>query len=309
MASLLIGSAKVLNIAHRGARAFAPENTLVAFAKAKHFGCDMFELDVRLSQDGEVVVYHDDHLRRCTDAEIKYPDIGSYQVADFKYEELRNLDAGSWYVEQLELPSKVRQLFLQSLTDSEIAEFVSPQERSLYASGEIRIPTLAETLQLANDLALKVNIELKSLAIGSNELVDSVIKIVHAEKMEDQILISSFEQEMLRRVRRQTKRIATALLVGCPLNRPLTVLRRLKARAYNLGCYKEYATCGFQDKFGKRYLAHIEKISVAGHDVNVWTCNDKIEMNFLLDAGVSGLITDYPNRVRDRLVNYFQQGQ
>ena len=59
--------AGVLNIAHRGARAFAPENTLAAFRKAKRLGCQMFEIDVRMSKDGELIVHHDEQLTRCTD--------------------------------------------------------------------------------------------------------------------------------------------------------------------------------------------------------------------------------------------------
>ena len=104
--------AGVLNIAHRGARAFAPENTLAAFEKSKTFGCQMFEMDVRLSKDGELVVYHDEQLTRCTDIKAKFPGRSSYYVRDFTYDELRTLDAGSWYIEQLLLPGSQRQEFL-----------------------------------------------------------------------------------------------------------------------------------------------------------------------------------------------------
>src|SRR5437870_1922214 len=53
------GTDRVLNIAHRGARAFAPENTIAAIDKAAELGADMVELDVHLSRDGELVVMHD----------------------------------------------------------------------------------------------------------------------------------------------------------------------------------------------------------------------------------------------------------
>src|SRR5438128_1494154 len=53
------GIDRVLNIAHRGARAFAPENTIVAIDKAAELGVDMVEIDVHLSRDGELVVVHD----------------------------------------------------------------------------------------------------------------------------------------------------------------------------------------------------------------------------------------------------------
>src|SRR2546427_1678113 len=53
------GSDRVLNIAHRGARAFAPENTIAAIDKAAELGADMVEIDVHLSRDGELPVVHD----------------------------------------------------------------------------------------------------------------------------------------------------------------------------------------------------------------------------------------------------------
>ena len=298
---LPVTSTNTLNIAHRGARAFAPENTLFAFAKAKTFGCEMFEMDVRLSKDGVVIVYHDEHLARCTDAKAKFPDRNSYNVADFTYVELSGLDAGSWYVEQLALPNAERQPFLQSLTDDELDKFVSPSERTFYASGQVTIPTLAETLTLAKKLGLMVNVELKKQPDGESGLVEAVLKVVQTMKMEDQVLISSFEHDMLRQVRQQTKKIATAILIDSPIKAPVSYLRKLKANAYNVGCYKDFKRTSFDGLPGKRYLAHLGKIHKAGFGVNIWTCNDEEEMAGLLAAGVTGLISDYPNRVREKL--------
>jgi glycerophosphoryl diester phosphodiesterase len=292
---------KTLNIAHRGARAYAPENTLVAFAKAKTLGCDMFEMDVRMTKDGVVIVHHDENLIRCTDAETKLPDRDNYNVIDFTYAELGLLDAGSWYVEQLALPSPERQLFLQSLTDAELAEFVTPSQRRFYASGGIKIPTLADTLCLAKELDLMVNIELKAQLDGGLMLVPAVVKTVLSMNLQDQILISSFEHDMLKQVRRQTRKIATAVLAGTPLKAPLTYLRQHKVAAYNLCCDENYNPDSSNELPGNHYLAHIDKVRKAGFDVNIWTCNDPQEMGYLLAAGVTGLISDYPNRVREKL--------
>jgi glycerophosphoryl diester phosphodiesterase len=76
-------------IAHRGGRAFAPENTLSAFQYALDSGADGIELDVHLSADGEVVVIHDASLGRTTN--------GSGLVFEKTLSELRELDAGSWF--------------------------------------------------------------------------------------------------------------------------------------------------------------------------------------------------------------------
>jgi glycerophosphoryl diester phosphodiesterase len=290
---------KTLNIAHRGARAYAPENTLAAFAKAKTLGCAMVELDVRLSKDGVVVVYHDDHLERCTDAKTKFPSRSSYHVAEFTYTELSNLDAGSWFISQLALPNADRQAFLQSLTDAESAAFISAAERELYASGKIMIPTLTEALILAKDLNLMVNIELKKQPDGITSLVEAVLAVVDETKMAGHILISSFEHDMLKQIRQNDKTIATAVLTDPPIKAPISYLRKLKANAYNIGCFRGDDPKGYGGLHGKRYLAHLRKVSNAGFGVNIWTCNDQQEMGYLLSAGATGLISDYPNRVRD----------
>lgn len=297
-------STNILNIAHRGARAYAPENTLVAFAKAKILSCDMFELDVRLSKDSVVIVYHDENLLRCTDAKTRFPDRSNYNLADFTYAELSSLDAGSWYIEQLALPSAKRQPFLQSLTEAEIDEFISPSERKLYASGDIKIPTLAEALVLAKELNLMVNIELKKQAEGITGLVEAILAVVNEMKMADDILISSFEHDMLKQVRQQDKTIATAVLTGSPIKAPVTYLRKLQVNAYSIGCFNDDESNGYSGRLGKRYLKHINKIHHAGFDVHIWTCNNQEEMRYLLSAGATGLISDYPNRVREKITDF-----
>jgi glycerophosphoryl diester phosphodiesterase len=288
----------VLTIAHRGARAYAPENTLAAFAKAKTLGCQMVELDVRLSKDHKTIIHHDEQLTRCTDVANKFPGRDSYKAADFTAAEIARLDAGSWYIEQLALAPQQRQPFLQSLTDAEMAEFVSPSDRTLYASGTVQIPSLYQVLQLAQELGLMVNIELKTQPDTDAILATSVLKTIHALNMETRILISSFEHGLLRQVRRQSKTIATAVLSEIPLKAPVTYLRKLKVTAYNLQRYQDYKINGYGSLAGKRYLAHLAKIRHAGFAVNLWTCNDRNEIKALLATGVTGLISDYPNRVQ-----------
>lgn len=79
----------VLNIAHRGASAAAPPNTLAAFEKAIELGANGIEFDVQLSNDGIPVIIHDFTVDATTD--------GSGQVADLTLTQLRRLDAGSTF--------------------------------------------------------------------------------------------------------------------------------------------------------------------------------------------------------------------
>ena len=78
-----------LNIAHRGFSGQFPENTLLAFQEALDLGVDAIELDVQLSKDGEIMVFHDEELSRITTCKG--------QLKDYTYAELRELDASGTY--------------------------------------------------------------------------------------------------------------------------------------------------------------------------------------------------------------------
>ncbi|NFV12756.1 glycerophosphodiester phosphodiesterase [Clostridium sporogenes] len=81
-------------LAHRGASAYAPENTMVAFKKAIDMNADGIELDVHLSKDGRIVIIHDEKVDRTTN--------GKGEVKDFTLDELKKLDAGFWFSDEYE---------------------------------------------------------------------------------------------------------------------------------------------------------------------------------------------------------------
>jgi len=83
---------KMVNIAHRGASGHAPENTMAAFDKAFEMKADYIEIDVQMTLDGRLVAIHDTTIDRTTN--------GTGSVGDYTLEELRQLDAGSWFGEQ-----------------------------------------------------------------------------------------------------------------------------------------------------------------------------------------------------------------
>lgn len=92
-------------IAHRGASAYAPENTVPAFRLAAEQGATFVEFDLRLTKDRRIVCLHDDTLDRTTDVEEVFPDrfrstgagTRRWLLEDFTLAELKRLDAGSWF--------------------------------------------------------------------------------------------------------------------------------------------------------------------------------------------------------------------
>lgn len=85
-----------LAVAHRGASAHAPENTLSAVRRAVEVGADLVEVDVQRTRDGALVLVHDDTLTRTTDATRVLPGRAPWRVQDLTWDQVSRLDAGSW---------------------------------------------------------------------------------------------------------------------------------------------------------------------------------------------------------------------
>lgn len=184
-------------IAHRGFSGRAPENTLVALEMAMDIKADMAEIDVGLTRDGHVVVLHDDTLDRTTD--------GKGLLSAATLEEVRQLDAGSWFAPEF--------------------------------AGE-PVPTLGEVLDLVRGKML-LNIEVKTEAVtdtAAGGIVDKVLELVHDRDMLGQIVISSFDPRALAHARQLEPRVKTASLYNHDLHKgqsPLEVMAAVGSNGFN----------------------------------------------------------------------------
>jgi len=280
---------KVLIVAHRGASAYAPENTMVAFQKAIVMGAHMFELDVHLSKDGVAVVFHDDMLTKCTNVSQVFPERKTYYVADFTYEELQKLDAGSWIVE------KMKKL---NYTEKE-RKLITEEDLNLYRSGKVRIPSLQQVLRFVKKHKCYVNIEIKAISQFYPGIAKKIVDLVEQEKVENQVLISSFDHYQLIAIKKYSKKIATAALCVERLYNPGSYCKQIEADVANLNL----RTFGFDSiPFRLQQKLPIEPLKNTKEErikTNVWTVNDPQQMEVLIRSGVDGIISDYPNRVVD----------
>ncbi|MPZ19349.1 MAG: glycerophosphodiester phosphodiesterase [Luteitalea sp.] len=154
--------AKVV-IAHRGASAYAPENTLAAFRLAADQKADYVEIDITFTRDGHLVVLHDDTLERTTNVEDLFPDRGQpanagsderrWPVKDFTLEEVRRLDAGSWFDQRFageRIPTFEGAVDAVTPRTGLLIELKSPDKQR--AAGRAMEPLVADVLR-ARDLA------------------------------------------------------------------------------------------------------------------------------------------------------------
>ena len=273
--------ARPLILAHRGDSFWGPENTLPAARLGHQAGADGWELDVRLASDGVPVVLHDESLARTTDAARRFEgdprgDSG-YLVGDFRLEELRTLDAGSWFVD----PAGGPRTALGFGSDSR----VGPEARASYRSGSVRIPTLLEALELTVGLDWLVNVELKPTDRDGEALVEAALGAIGESGAFDRVAVSSFDHAMLGLVRDREPRVATGALVDEPIDRDL--LRRLR----DLGFDAVHAGFGAVLEAGEAVLG-------AGIPVLAYTVNDSRgsgPASRLAALRVAGLFTDDPS--------------
>ncbi|HED04668.1 MAG TPA: glycerophosphodiester phosphodiesterase [Candidatus Fraserbacteria bacterium] len=264
------GRLRVINIAHRGARSLAPENTLVAAAKAQEVGADLWETDIGVSADGQLILFHDDSLARTTDAQKRFPDRAPWYFTAFTLAELRTLDAGSWFV--------------NADPFGEIAAGqVSLAEQEAY-HGE-PIPSLREALIFTRERDYRVNVELKQLPapLQSFPLVERVLTLIDELGLTDQIVISSFVHEWLRELHARRPQIKIQALIGYSEQEPLD-WGKLEFKSYN-------ARSTLIDE------RQIRAVSQQGIAVNLFVVNEESQMRRFSAAGAAGLITDYPQRL------------
>lgn len=262
---------KALVIAHRGFRGIAPENTLAAARAAVAAGADWWELDVAASADGELVVIHDDTLSRTTDARSRFPSRSPWSVYDFSLAELKSLDAGSWYGST----DPFGQIRAGRVKAADLAAF----------KGE-RIPTLREALEFTKSTAMGVDVEIKDAGGRPCDawIAERVVGLVRELGMADLVLISSFNKEYLDRIRKAEPGIRIGVLVDRAAHDPVALLDSRGAVSYNpgLGTFTE---------------AQVSALRSAGRDIFVWTVNEESDMKRLLGWGVTGIFTDFPDRL------------
>ncbi|MBM83533.1 MAG: glycerophosphodiester phosphodiesterase [Planctomycetaceae bacterium] len=288
---------RVLRIAHRGARAFAPENTLPAIELAARLGADAVEIDVHQTKDEQVVVTRDDTLSRCRDIAERFAEANDLFVSSFTLDQLRTLNAGRWFADQFKLPVEEREQYLQLLTAAEIDEYLQPTTLKQFLQG-VAIPTLEECLVLARDLGLLVNVEIKTLPRMYAGITEQVVDVINHVGAAELTLVSSFDHQQVLECRRRSEAIATAVVVCERLANVPEYLERLGANAYHPGCYGDFDSIGIGSLSGKLDTELFDQLRGCGFGSNAWTVNKPDHIDRLRNAGVTGLIGDFPNRLQ-----------
>ncbi|MDR3639279.1 MAG: glycerophosphodiester phosphodiesterase family protein, partial [Isosphaeraceae bacterium] len=261
-------------MAHRGASAHAPENTLEAAKLGFAIGADAWELDVHLTRDRVPVVIHDESLVRTTDVVRRFASdpraASGYRVADFDLDEIQSLDAGSWF---LQPDGGVRTAAAFGTLD-----LLTADDWSRYTTGSVRVPTLVDALRLTKRLDWMVNVELKSFPCADPGLIDAVLAAVDETDAGSRVLISSFDHADLAHLAESRPELATGVLTTTPLYHPEEYVRDA------LGCdayHPSYLALGGGSEAYLRApgaenlrVGDLARLAARGVPVLVYTVND-----------------------------------
>lgn len=253
---------------HRGFRGLYPENTLIGFQKAAEIGVQTLEMDVVISGDGKVVVSHDPFIlpEICQHPDHNVFEKDSFAIYQMTYDAIRTFDCGS----------KGNDRF--------------PDQNKVEASK----PLLNEVLEEfeSGDLLLNYNIELKSTPEGDGylhpapeEFSDIVMKLLKGYDLGLRLTIQCFDPRILNYFHRTYPDVKLAYLIEGQED----IDANLKLLDFTPDIY----SCDHNLLNAKR----VEHCHELGMQVIPWTVNEVSDMNTLIEWGVDGIITDYPDRL------------
>ena len=268
-------------IAHRGASACAPENTMAAFRAAKEQNADWFELDCTLTKDGEVLVIHDDDLERTTNGE---GDVAATTLAD-----LKKLDAGSWH------DAKFAGERLPTLGES--LDFAKQAEIGVYV--EIKnsdddsrlIERFMEMAEGRTKLNRKLRRSLMALIEESGSrnvrLTREVIRLIRERGMKHYIVIQSFSPIICAVAFDEAPELRTEFLGSKDDDHP----ERWPMFLAWTGWLRPAGCNVSNDTLNREALASFQR---DGYTVAVWTVDEEADMRRLARWGVDAIITNKP---------------
>lgn len=251
-------------IGHRGASAYAPEHTIASYELAHLLGADYLEIDLQMTKDGHLIAMHDKMVDRTTN--------GTGAAGSYSLEEIKRLDAGSWF----------NRLY---------PEYARPEFENL------KIPTLEEVFKQFGTSA-NYYIETKSpdeYPGMEDRLIELARKygVIRTEEGKNPgLILQSFSSKSLKRIHELEPEI------------PLIQLKKYKEQAdlseKEARMIRQYAA-GIGPNFEMINQDYVKNAHDAGLAVHPYTIDSERDMKRALEIGADGAFTNYPNRLAELL--------
>ncbi len=246
-------------LAHRGGCSIAPENSLAAFTKSTELGVDGFEIDIRLTKDEEIIVFHDEFLDRTTD--------GAGRVSDLTLSELRKLDLGY--------------------------HFEDEKGNNIYRGKGETIMTLKELFEKFPDMWINIDMKDSPETYEGSLIPSKLWRLIDLLNVHDRVVVTSFFDEQIDRFNLYAQN-SVAIGAGeneirkayAAFNSQFGHLYRPKADVFQLPVKSSVFRLDL-----RRFIAFLENLNVPVH---YWIIDQPEDMKALIEAGAKGIITDCP---------------
>lgn len=269
---VLMGDDRPLVIAHRGGSELAPENTLIAFDKANDLGVDMIEFDVHMTNDGHLVVIHDETVDRTTN--------GEGNVHELTLAQIKELNAAHY--------------------------FRDIRGNYIYRGAGVTVPTVEEVFQQFPNM--RFNIEMKVIDLPAEEdlseaeqryvqqetMEKKLWDIIHEYEMEEQVLVASYSDDIMETFREHAQGVVATTASYGDAQRFLFYHKLFLERIYRpqadvLQVPPEYGVINLKDE---RLVSGAHRLNMHIHYL---TINDEQSMRNILTMGADGILTDRPD--------------
>jgi len=253
----------VLNIAHRGGKGIAPEGTMAAFAKAAQLKVDMFEYDIHMTRDGQLVVIHDDTVDRTTNSTGK--------VNELTLSEVQALDAGYTFTDE--------------------------SGEHPYRESGVYIPIVAEVFETYPNMRQLIEIKDTNDPVLYEKIVEELWRLIQKYYMEDNVMVGSFDHEIIEHFENVTW---GQIPIGAGEQE---VRNFVKKHVPYLNGLAETKVDSLQlpteaEGYDLTRNNIIQSAKSRNMSIYYWTINDEATMRELIGKNVDGIITNYPNRLQ-----------
>lgn len=279
--------------AHRGGRGLMPENTMAAFRYAiEHVGVTTLELDIAMTKDGILVISHDPFLnpqKVSKDGQF----IGDKPlIKDMTYEQLLQYDFGVMRSDY-RMPHQVQVEKEKIPSLEEVFAFVKEMQEK---TGN-RYMINAET---------KVFPEIFGYTYDAKTFVNALVPLIKKYGLENTVMVQSFNWESLKLVKEMEPKITTVALLQNIYYENTLWTAGLKLSDFGGDPVKMAKSLGV-DVISPYYKLCNSNMIKTSHEYGMlvvpWTIDDKLEMERFISMGVDGIITDYPDILREMLIS------
>ncbi|MET0786974.1 MAG: glycerophosphodiester phosphodiesterase [Paenisporosarcina sp.] len=257
-------------LAHRGGSLLAPENTMAAFKNAAALGVHGFEIDIRLTKDEEIIVFHDEYIDRTTD--------GAGRVSEITLEELKLLDFGY--------------------------HFLSEEQTYAFRGQGESVLTLRELFEQFPQMLINIDMKDSPSTYEGSLIPSKLWRLIEEMGAQHRVVVTSFYDEQIDRFNLYAQ---NNVALGAGENEVRKAYSAYTSQFRHLyhprtDVMQIPVKSGVFPLDGAGFIHFLSKLNVPVH---YWTINDKETMERLLAAGAKGIITDRPDIAVQLLADKF----